>query len=53
MQKQEITEDIVKAVELLGGGVNGFNQETIEKTYDAVADQYEKLMVTMGHPDPE
>jgi predicted TPR repeat methyltransferase len=53
MQKQEITEEIVKGVELLGGGANGFNQETIEKTYDAVADQYEKLMVTMGHPDPE
>ena len=38
MQKQDITEEIVKGVELLGGGANGFNQETIEMTYDAVAD---------------
>ena len=54
MEKQStFTEEIVKGVELLGGGVNGFHQSTIEKTYDAVADQYEKLMVTMGHPDPE
>jgi hypothetical protein len=39
MEKQStFTEEIVKGVELLGGGVNGFHQSTIEKTYDAVAD---------------
>ena len=45
--------EIIKGVELLGGGEKGFEYETIQETYDAVADQYEKIMVTMGHPDPE
>jgi len=53
MEKTAFTEEIVKGVELLGGGEKGFHQNTIEETYDAVADQYEKIMVTMGHPDPE
>lgn len=47
--KPEFTEDVVKGIERLGD----FHQDTIEKTYDTMSAEYEKLMITMGHPDPE
>ena len=53
MKKEEITEEIVNGVIQLGGGEKGFHQETIQECYDNVADKYEKLMIMMGHPDPD
>ena len=32
---------------------NDFKQETIETTYDKVADNYDEIMTGMGHPDPK
>ena len=29
-----------------------FDQKTIQDQYDGLADKYEKMMTTMGHPDP-
>ena len=31
---------------------DGFKQDTIEKLYDDVADNYDNMMGGMGHPDP-
>ena len=31
---------------------NDFKQETIEATYDDVAQKYDSIMLGMGHPDP-
>ena len=31
---------------------NDFKQETIEQTYDNVAEKYDNIMLGMGHPDP-
>lgn len=49
MEHKEFTEDIVKGIEKLGD----FHQDTIQQTYDTMSHEYEKLMITMGHPDPE
>lgn len=32
---------------------NDFRQETIEQTYDQVAEKYDDIMLSMGHPDPK
>ena len=50
----QFTEDIVEGIRKLGGDHSGgFHQEGIETLYDEVCTDYEKLMVAMGHPDPE
>ncbi len=43
-----ISEKIKKDIEAF----NDFKQETIEQTYDTVAQKYDDIMISMGHPDP-
>ena len=43
-----ISEELRKDIE----DFNDFRQETIEKTYDQVANKYDDIMLGMGHPDP-
>jgi hypothetical protein len=44
-----IPEEIKKDIE----DFNDFRQETIEQTYDKVAEKYDDIMTSMGHPDPK
>jgi uncharacterized protein YutD len=44
-----IPEEIKKDIE----DFNDFRQETIEQTYDKVAEKYDYIMTSMGHPDPK
>lgn len=44
-----ISEELKKDIE----DFNDFRQETIEQTYDKVAEKYDKIMTGMGHPDPK
>jgi len=53
MDKSVLNEEFVQGVILLGGGEKGFHQDRIEETYDTIAQDYDRLMITMGHPDPE
>ena len=53
MDKSIINEEFVQGVILLGGGEKGFHQDRIQETYDIIAADYERLMITMGHPDPD
>ena len=50
----QFTEEVVEGIKKLGGDHSGgFHQEGIEVLYDNVSPEYEKLMIAMGHPDPE
>jgi len=44
-----ISEELKKDIE----DFNDFRQETIEQTYDKVAEKYDEIMTGMGHPDPK
>ena len=49
LNESGVSEDIKAGIVKLGG----FQKEGIDKHYDDTAEDYERLMVMMGHPDPE
>ena len=46
----DFTEEIREHIEHFG---EQFSQDTIEQHYDEMSPNYEKMMITMGHPDPD
>lgn len=46
----EFTEEIREHIAHFG---EQFAQDTIEEHYDEISPHYEKMMTTMGHPDPD
>ncbi len=53
MSNELFTEDIRQGIDKLGAFNGETDKQDLSKLYDEVSGDYEKLMCTMGHPDPE